>query len=96
VRQGLIILISRSVWDGLDPEAQRALSDAMAPTEKWSNNDNEEMMAKAIKGVQEKGMVILKPDLNAFKKTAAEAITKELDGNMWPAGLYDKIRAMEP
>jgi tripartite ATP-independent transporter DctP family solute receptor len=96
VRQGLIILISRSVWDGLDPEAQRALSDAMAPTEKWSNNDNEEMMAKAIKGAQEKGMVILKPDLNAFKKTAAEAITKELDGNMWPAGLYDKIRAMEP
>jgi len=96
VRQGLIILISRSDWDSLDPEGQRALSDAIEPTEKWANNQNEENMAKAIRGVQEKGMVILKPDLDAFKKTAAEAIIKELDGNLWPAGMYDKIRAMEP
>jgi len=96
VRQGLIILVSRSVWDGLDPEEQQALSGAMEPTEKWSNNQNEEIMAKAAQAIQEKGMVILKPDLDAFKKTAAEAIVKELDGTMWSAGLYDKIRAMEP
>jgi hypothetical protein len=53
-------------------------------------------MSKAIEGLQDNGMIILKPDLDSFKKTAAEAIVKELDGNLWPAGLYDKIRAMAP
>ena len=96
VRQGLIILISRSVWDGLDPKQQKALAGAMQPTEKWCNQRNEEITAKAVKGVKDKGMVILKPDLKAFKKTAAQAINKELDGRLWPKGLYDKIRAMKP
>jgi predicted RNase H-related nuclease YkuK (DUF458 family) len=75
---------------------QKALFDAIEPTEKWSNNQNEEAMSKAIEGLQDNGMIILKPDLDSFKKTAAEAIVKELDGNLWPAGLYDKIRAMAP
>jgi TRAP-type transport system periplasmic protein len=96
VRQGLIILISRSVWEKLDAEDQNALSEAMEPTEEWSNNQNEEIMSKAIKGLQDKGMIILEPDLDAFKKTAAEAIVKELDGKLWPAGLYEKIRSMAP
>jgi len=95
IRQGLIILISRATWDKLNPEEQKALLDAIEPTCKWGNKENEEILEKSIKGVQEKGMIILKPDLEAFKTTAANAINNELDGKLWPAGLYNKIQAME-
>jgi TRAP-type C4-dicarboxylate transport system substrate-binding protein len=95
IRQGLIILISKATWEKLDPKEKKALLDAIGPACKWGNKENEEIMEKSIKGVREKGMIILKPDLEAFKTTAAHAINNELDGKLWPAGLYDKIRAME-
>ena len=46
-------------------------------------------------GVKEKGMVILEPDIDAFKSTAAKIVKEKLDGSVWPAGLYEKIRAMD-
>ncbi len=95
IRSGLIILCSEATWKKLSPEEKKALLKACPPTDKWATQLNDETVAKSIKGVQEKGMIILEPDIEAFKKTAAEAIRKELDGKLWPAGLYDKVRALK-
>ena len=40
-------------------------------------------------------MEILEPDIEAFKSTAAKTVKEKLDGDVWPAGLYEKIRAMD-
>lgn len=95
LQQGLIFLISQVTWEQLTPEDRAALLDALAPTSRWANEQNAETMTKSVKGVEEKGMIILKPDIEAFKATAAQAIKGELDGKLWPAGLYEKIQAME-
>ncbi len=95
VRSGLMVLVSQSTWNKLSDAEQKALLDAVAPTDEWASKKNDEVVAMSIKGVQEKGMVILEPDIEAFKRTAAEIIREKLDGEAWPAGLYEKIRAMD-
>jgi TRAP-type C4-dicarboxylate transport system substrate-binding protein len=40
-----------------------------------------------------KGMIIVEPDIEAFRKLARPMID-EKDGKAWPAGLYDKIQAV--
>jgi TRAP-type C4-dicarboxylate transport system substrate-binding protein len=95
IRSGLIVLVSQKTWDKLNDKEKKALLDATGPTDDWASPRNEQIMKKSIKGVQEKGMILLKPNVEAFRKTAAKAIREELDGKLWPAGLYDKVRAIK-
>jgi len=95
IRSGLIILASQATWDKLNAKERRALLGATGPTDAWATKRNDEIVAQAIKGVQEKGMIILEPDLEAFQRTAAETVKRELDGKLWPAGLYEQVRGLE-
>jgi TRAP-type transport system periplasmic protein len=95
VRSGLMVLVSQSTWNKLGDKERKAVLEAVDPTDKWASKQNDEVVAMSIKGVQEKGMVILQPDIEAFKRTAAVAVKEKLDGQVWPAGLYEKIRAMD-
>ena len=95
IRSGIIIIASASVWNKLSKNEQKALIDALEPTEKWASKRNDEIVAKSIIGVKEKGMIILEPDVEAFKQSAAVIVKEKLDGKLWPAGLYEKIRAMD-
>ena len=95
IRSGLVIIMSKSVWKKLSKKEQKALIAATEPTDKWASKRNNEIVARSIKGIKEKGMIILDPDIEAFKRTATIAVKEKLDGKVWPAGLYDKIRAMD-
>lgn len=95
IRSGLVVLISQRTWAKLSSKEKDALLKACAPTDKWASKRNEQIVAKSIKGVQQKGMIILKPDVEAFKTTAAQTLKGELDGKLWPAGLYNKVRSLK-
>jgi TRAP-type C4-dicarboxylate transport system substrate-binding protein len=95
IRSGLTVVISDMVWKKLTPDEQQALLDAVQPTDEWASKRNDEIVAKSIVGVKEKGMEILEPDLEAFMSSAAEIVKEKLDGDIWPAGLYEKVRAMD-
>ncbi len=95
IRSGLVVVVSNKVWKKLTPDEQKALLDACGPTDEWASKRNDDIVAKSIAGVKEKGMVILEPDIDSFKSTAAEIVKEKLDGSVWPAGLYEKVRAMD-
>ena len=95
IRSGLVVVVSDMVWKKLTPDEQKALLDACAPTDEWATKRNDDIVAKSIAGVKEKGMVIIEPDIEVFKSTAAKIVKEKLDGTVWPAGLYEKVRAME-
>jgi len=95
IRSGLVVVVSDMVWKKLTPDEQKALLDACAPTDEWASKRNDDIVAKSIVGIKEKGMVILEPEIEAFKSTAAKTVKEKLDGTVWPAGLYEKVRAME-
>lgn len=95
IRSGLIVVVSEAVWKKLSENERKALFAAVEPTDVWASKRNDDIVAKSIEGVKEKGMVILEPDIDAFKRTAAVAVKEKLDGQVWPAGLYEKVRAMD-
>jgi len=95
VRSGLVVHVSQSTWNKLSDKERKALLDAVEPTDKYASGRNDEQVALAIKRVQEEGMIILKPDIKAFERTAEAIVKEKLDGDLWPAGLYEKIRAMD-
>ncbi len=95
IRSGLIILVSEATWKKLSSQERSALLGAIQPTEEWGTVRTNQMVERAKQGVVEKGMVILHPDLEAFKAIAVKTINEKLDGSLWPAGLYDKVRAMK-
>jgi len=95
VRSGLVVLISSAVWAKLTPAEQDALLKACNPTDVWATARNDEIVEKSKKGVVEKGMEILSPDVPAFQAIAVKTINEKLDGDLWPAGLYDKVRNLK-
>lgn len=95
IRSGLVILVSASTWKKLSDTQQKALLEACGPTDEWCSARTRQMVEKAKEGVVEKGMVILDPDVQAFRETAVETITEKLDGELWPEGLYEKVRSMD-
>lgn len=95
IRSALMLIISDKVWKKLSPAEQKALLAACATTEKWATARNDVIVAKSIKGVREKGMIVLKPDMQAFRKSVAKAVKEDMDGKLWPAGLYHKINTMK-
>lgn len=95
IRSGLIILASKAAWQKLDDQEKKALLEACGPADEWSTARTNQMVDKAKKGVVEKGMEVLEPDLEAFKAIAVKTINDKLDGDLWPAGLYDQVRALK-
>ena len=95
IRSGLILLVSAKTWEKLSPAEQEAMLKACEPTDVWATAQTEASVETAQKGVVEKGMVILEPNVEAFKAIAIKTINEKLDGDLWPAGLYDQVRAMQ-
>lgn len=95
IRSGLVVVVSEAVWKKLSEKERKALFAAVGPTDVWASKRNDQIVAKSITGVKEKGMIILEPDIGAFKETAAVAVKEQLDGKVWPAGLYEKVRALD-
>jgi TRAP-type C4-dicarboxylate transport system substrate-binding protein len=95
IRSGLIVLVSEATWKKLSAAEKDALVKACAPTDVWGTAKTEQIVEEAMKGVVEKGMTILEPDLEAFKAIAIKTINEKLDGSLWPKGLYSKVRDLK-
>ena len=95
VRSALMVIISAKVWEKLDPKEQKALQDALAPTDDWSTKRTDKMVADAVEGIKKNGMEVIEPDLAAFSSSAAGIVKDKMDGKLWSAGLYEKIKALD-
>ncbi len=95
VRSALMVVISTKVWNKLDPQEQKALQEAITPTDDWATKRTDQMVAEAIEGIKKEGMEVVKPDIAAFSSSAAKIVKDNLDGKLWPAGLYQKIKALD-
>ncbi len=90
IQQSCIIYVSGTTWGELTEDQQNWLTEATQLAHNNYNND----FADAYDDLKEEaianGVEFVDVDVDSFRTAAAEA-AKELDGELWSAGLYDQI-----
>ena len=94
IQSGLMVLMAADKWSRLSPAQQKAMTEAVAATEKWASQMTWEVATKSIDTLKANGMEIVEPDLAAFRQAADKVITG-FDGQLWSKGTIEKIRAVK-
>ncbi len=94
IQSGLMVLMAADKWSRLSPAHQKAMTEAVAATEKWASQMTWDVADKSIATLKANGMEIVEPDVAAFKQ-AADKVMAGFDGQLWAKGTVEKIRAVK-
>jgi len=87
------LIVNRDLWNDLGEKNQKIFSDASAEImvliQKMYMEKDQEYRAK----LREKGMIFIKPDIDAFRK-ATENVWKEFAPEAWGPGVYEEIQKL--
>ena len=94
ILNGMGSWINRDRWNSFDEETKAAFVKAANETDDFMSKEVERLTPIAIKNLEKAGIIIVKPDIQAFK-AIGEKWPPEYDGKWWDKGLYEKIRALQ-
>jgi tripartite ATP-independent transporter DctP family solute receptor len=86
--------ISEKLWQQMTPEDQALFKRAAKEGGIVATELGEEIDANGIEELKKANVTYVKPDIEPFRK-AFESAHKAYEGKLWPAGLVDRIRAMQ-
>ncbi len=86
--------ISENVWKSLSNQDRIIFKDAAKEAGELTTALTAKLDQDAIQIIKESGGTYTVPDIEAFKAVLKDA-HKPLEGKLWPAGLVEKIRAMQ-
>lgn len=91
--QTIFYAIAKPVYDGLDAELQTKLTAAAAAACAWNDTMRLADEAKQEDAFAEAGIVISRPDIDAFRENMAQVYEDEGLAEKWDQDLIDAIRA---
>lgn len=94
IRSGMSTWVNKEKWNSLEYEIKNGIEKAASETAKYVNKYAQDEVKSTEEFLQEKGMIIMRPELEPFKILAAKA-NQRLDGKLWEKGLYNKIKAFK-
>ena len=94
IRSNLCAWMNQQRWDSLPNDLKGAIEKSATETKNYVNEYAADQERKAEKFLKEKGMIVLRPDLEPFKALAVKANLRN-DGKLWEKGLYDKIKSLK-
>ena len=86
--------INQKKWDALRTSEQEAIKKATLATADWADGYFKDVTQNAYNLCRDEGMVVVMPPLKPWY-SSSEKVIKELDGKIWPAGLYQKIHNLK-
>ena len=92
IRSAMCAYMNQQRWDSLPDDVKKAFDKSMTETAEYMNKYSAGELGKAEKFLEEKGMILLRPNLDPFKALAEKA-TRGNEGKLWEKGLFDKIKA---
>lgn len=93
VQQSNIVYICQGTWDSLTEQEQAWITQAMTEAHKEFSDEHLGRYDAIKQEVIASGVEFVEVDKSEFMAKAEEA-AREMDGDLWSAGLYDKIRAL--
>ena len=94
IQNGMGSWINGDKWNSFDAETQAAFLKAAQDTDDYMSKEVERLTPIAIKNLEKAGIIMVKPDIQAFR-AIAEKWPLEYDGKWWEKGLYEKIRSLQ-
>jgi TRAP-type transport system periplasmic protein len=86
--------ISEKIWQTLSPAEKDILVRAAKLGGESMTKAGDDLEKQGLESMKQHGITISEPDIEAFKE-ALKDVYKPYEGKLWPAGLVDKIRAMQ-
>ena len=86
--------MNEKLWQQLTPPEKEIMIKAAKAGGEAMTKAGEELEKQGIEIMKQHGLTMSEPDRDAFKE-ALKDIYKPYDGKLWPAGLVDKIQAMQ-
>jgi TRAP-type C4-dicarboxylate transport system substrate-binding protein len=89
-----LLTINLRLWNGMSPAQQQAVQGAADKAIQWSTDEHLKREAELAKSFQAQGLDVYEPDLKAFREHAQKAYLASDIAKSWPAGLLEKINAL--
>ncbi|MBR9883599.1 MAG: C4-dicarboxylate ABC transporter [Oceanospirillales bacterium] len=88
------IALSKAVWEDLSPEQQQAVQSAADAAAKAEREAQLKKEADLRGFLEQKGLAIYEPDLDAFRSHVQKAYLESDFANDWPAGVLERINEL--
>ena len=86
--------MNEKLWQGLTPQERDILKTAAKLGGESMTKAGDDLARDGLETLKKAGVVISEPDRAAFQDALKE-MHKKYDGKLWPAGLVEKIKAMQ-
>jgi TRAP-type transport system periplasmic protein len=94
MRDAIWPAINKKVWDRMSPDLQAKMYEAIEYGRKACDDQNLANEAKLVDFFKSKGLIIVTPDLQAFREYAYNYYVKAGLAASWDMDLYKKIQAL--
>lgn len=89
-----LLTVSSKVWKRMTPDQQKTFQAAADKAIGWSTEQHLKREQELVAFMNEKGLEVYKPDVEAFRKYAQKLYLGSDLAKSWPAGMLDKINAL--
>ncbi|MGF1623231.1 MAG: TRAP transporter substrate-binding protein DctP [Rhodomicrobiaceae bacterium] len=89
-----LLTISSTAWNAMTPEKQKVIQDAADKATKWSEEEHLKREQELAAFLQEQGLKLHMPDVDAFRKNAQQKYLESDLAKDWPEGMLEKINAL--
>lgn len=89
-----LLTISLETWNGLTPHQQAKVQSAADEAIAWSTAEHQKREADLASFMEEQGLKLYKPDVDAFRAHAQKMYLESDLAKDWPAGMVDRINAL--
>ncbi len=93
IQQANVIWMSGATWEKLSDTQRQWIQEAVAAAHEINTKSAVEEHDTALAKVQEAGLELVEFDEEAFR-SKAEAVARQLEGDLYREGIYDEIRGL--
>lgn len=90
-----LLTMNLRLWNGMTPEQQKKVQAAADKAIDWSTAEHLKQEAELAKFFKEQGLEVYEPDVKAFRDHAQKAYLASDAAKSWPAGMLEKINALQ-
>ncbi len=92
---GIFISISNKAWNAMSKDQQAKVKAAAIKAAKYNDENRIKDEAQMVDFFKSQGLIVITPDVNAFRTAVQTAYSKSDISQTWPKGMLDRINAVK-